>query len=263
MSRIQQWVAGTVVAVLAIMAAGWFVAIAPQKHKASNLGSQAATEEQANSNLRTQVSELTAKMSAVPSEEASVAAIAARIPADPELPSYVRALSTIASQTGVDLISISPGVPTTVVVPAATVAPAKASAAATASAAPAATAPAAPAAPAPTLQAISVGIDVQGGYFQIQQFTAALQRLARSTVVTSLQLAPGTPVKAAAAPSAAPAAGAAWKTLQANITADVFMNTSTLFTAIAVPSPAAAAPTAAAGASASVTPLLPSASASN
>jgi Tfp pilus assembly protein PilO len=258
MSRIQQWVAGTIIAVLAIVAAGWFVAIAPQKHKAKNLGSQAATEQQANNNLRTQVSELTAKMSAVPAEEASVAAIAAKIPADPELPSYVRALSTIASQTGVDLISISPGTPTTVVVPAATVAPAP-SGAATASATPAATAPAATAAPAASLQAISIGIDVQGGYWQIQQFTAALQRLARSTVVTTLQLAPGAPIKAVAAPSAAAAApSAAWKTLQANISVSVYMNTSTPFTAIPVPSPAAA-PTAAAGASASVTPLLPSA----
>lgn len=263
MSRIQQWVAGTVVAVLAIVTAGWFVAIAPQKHKAANSASQAASEEQSNTNLRTQVSELTSKMSAVPAEEASVAAIAAKIPADPELPSYVRALSTIASQTGVDLVSISPGVPTSVVVPAATVPPAP-SGAATASATPGATTPVAAAAQAPSLQVISVGIAVQGGYFQIQQFTAALQRLARSTVVNTLSLVPGTPIKAAAVPSAA-APSAAWKTLQANITVAVFMNTSTAFTAIPVPSPAAA-PTAAAGASGSATPLLPeapSASASN
>jgi len=110
------------------------------------------------------------------------------------------------------------------------------------------------------LQAISIGIVVQGGYFQIQQFTAALQRLARSTVVTTLALVPGTPIKAAAAPSAAAAApSAAWKVLEATITADVFMNTTTPFTAIPVPSPAAAVPTAAAGASESATPLLPSA----
>ena len=117
MSRIQQWVAGTVVAVLAIVAAGWFLAVAPQKHKASSLGSQAASEEQSNAGLRNRVAALTAQMSAVPGEEASVAAIAAKIPADPELPSYVRALSTIASQTGVDLISIAPGVPTAIVRP--------------------------------------------------------------------------------------------------------------------------------------------------
>jgi Tfp pilus assembly protein PilO len=256
MSRIQQWVAGTVVAVLAIVAAGWFVAIAPQKHKASSVSSQAAGEEQDNAGLRNRVTALTAQMSAVPAEEASVAAIAAKIPADPELPSYVRALSTIASQTGVDLISIAPGVPTTVVVPAATVAPAPAaSGGASTAATPAAAAPS-----AASLQAISIGIDVQGGYFQIQQFTAALQRLARSTVVTTLTLAPGTPLKAAATPSAAPAGpSAAWKVLQANITASVFMNTTTLFTAIPVPSPAAAVPTGAAGASGSATPLLPSA----
>lgn len=255
MSRIQQWVAGTVVAVLVIVVAGWFLAVSPQKHKASNFSSQATSEEQTNDGLRNRVTALTAQMSAVPAEEASVAAIAAKIPADPELPSYVRELSTIASQTGVDLVSIAPGTPTSVVVPAATVAPAPtASADATASAAPAA-------APTPaSLQAISIGVDVEGGYFQIQQFTAALQRLPRSTVVTTLSLAPGTSIKAVAATPGATAAApsAAWKSLQANITLSVFMNTDTPFTAIPVPSPAAA-PTAAAGVSGSATPLLPSA----
>jgi Tfp pilus assembly protein PilO len=254
MSRIQQWIAGTVVAVIAIVAAGWFVAIAPQKHKVSNLGSQATSQEQQNDGLRNRVTALTAQMSAVPAEEASVAAIAAKIPADPELPSYVRALSTIASQTGVDLISIAPGTPTAVAVAAATVAPAPtASAAATAAAAPSAAA-----APVPvSLQAISIGLVVQGGYWQIQQFTAALQKLSRSTVVTTLQLAPGADLKAGTAPVAA---SNAWKSLAANISVSVFMNTTTPFTAIPVPSAAAAAaPTAAAGASASVTPLLPAA----
>jgi len=265
MSRIQQWVAGTVIAVVAIVAAGWFVAIAPQKHKVASLGSQAVSEEQNNAGLRNRVVALSAQASAVSAEESTVAEVAAKIPADPELPSYVRQLSTIASQTGVELISISPGAPTKVAVAAPTVPPSPtASGGATASASPAATASAA--APAGSLQEFSIGIDVQGGYFQIQQFTAALQRLARTTVLSSLSLAPGTPINAAAAPSGAAAqpSAAAWKTLQADITVAVFMNTSTQFTAIPVPSPAA--PTAAPGASASVTPLLsaaPTASASN
>jgi Tfp pilus assembly protein PilO len=256
MTRIQQWVAGTAVAVLVIVAAGWFVAIAPQKHKAANVNSQATSQEQSNDGLRNRVTALTAQMSAVPSEEADVAAVAARIPADPELPSYVRALSTAASQTGVELVSISPGVPTTVVVPAATVAPTPAASGSSTAAA----TPSAAAAPA-SLQAISLGLDVQGGYFQIQQFTAALQRLPRSTVVSTLSLVPAASIKAAAAPSAAAASPSnAWKSLEATITVSVFMNTSTPFTAIPVPSPAAAAaPAASAGASPSVTPLLPAA----
>ena len=86
MTRIQQWLAGTVVAVMVIVAAGWFVAIAPQKHKAASVNSQAASQEQSNDGLRNRVTALTAQMSAVPAEEASVAAVAAKIPADPELP---------------------------------------------------------------------------------------------------------------------------------------------------------------------------------
>src|SRR5450755_831762 len=93
MSRIQQWIAGTAVAVLVIVAAGWFLAIAPQKHKVSNLGSQAGQQEQNNSGLRTRLAQLTTAQQAVPSEQAEVAAITQKIPSDPAMPSYVRALT--------------------------------------------------------------------------------------------------------------------------------------------------------------------------
>ncbi|HZV26852.1 MAG TPA: hypothetical protein VFG00_11225 [Acidothermaceae bacterium] len=258
MSRIQQWVAGTVVALLLIVAAGWFLAISPQKHKVSNLGAQSASQEQANSGLRTKLAELTAQMSAVPSEEAAVAAITQKIPSDPEMPAYVRALTTIAGQTGVELVSIAPSVPTAVTLAAATV---PAATAATPSPSTNAAAPAAPAAPAVSLQAISVSLAVQGGYFQIQQFTAALQRMARTTVVSTLSLAPGSPMKA---PKTPPPASDAYKTLQAQITVSVFMNSSTAFAVPAAPAQASGATVpGAAVASAAAAPATPSASPSN
>jgi Tfp pilus assembly protein PilO len=255
MSRIQQWVAGTVVALLVIVAAGWFLAIAPQKHKVSSLNSQSASQEQANSGLRTKVKELTAQMSAVPSEEAAVAAITQKIPSDPDMPDYVRALTTIAGQTGVELVSVAPTTPAAVAVAAATVPTA---AAATPSASAAATAAAA-AAPAVSLQSISVALTVQGGYFQIQQFTAALQRLARSTVLSSVAIAPGGQLKA---PKVAPPASDAYKYLQAQITVAVFMNSSTAFAIPAAPAQASAASVPGAGV-ASAAPATPSASPSN
>jgi Tfp pilus assembly protein PilO len=256
MSRIQQWVAGTVVAMLLIVAAGWFLAISPQKHKASSLGAQSAAQEQTNSGLRTKLSVLTAQMSAVPSEEAAVAAVTQKIPNDPGMPDYVRALTTIASQTGVELVSIAPSVPAAVTVTA-PVAPA-------AAATPTGTESAAPAhAPAPaqgvSLQAIPVALNVDGGYFQIQQFTAALQRLARSTVVTSVSIGLGAPLKP---PKVAPPISDAYKTLQAQISVDVFMNSSTVFAVPAAPAPATGA-TVPGAAAASGAPVLPSASPSN
>jgi Tfp pilus assembly protein PilO len=253
MSRIQQWVAGTVVALLLIVAAGWFLAISPQKHKVSSFGAQAASQEQANSGLRTKVSELTAQMSAVPSEEAAIAAITQKIPSDPDMPDYVRALSTIAGQTGVELISIAPSIPVPVAVPAAVVP------AATAATPSAAAVPAAPVAPAVTLQDISVSLAVQGGYFQIQQFTAALQRLPRSTVLSSVAIAPGGQLKA---PKTPPPPSDAYKNLQAQITVAVFMNSSTAFLVPAAPAQASGASVPGAGV-ASAAPVLPSASPSN
>jgi Tfp pilus assembly protein PilO len=253
MSRIQQWVAGTVVALLLIVAAGWFLAISPQKHKASNLGAQSASQEQANSGLRTKLAELTAQMSAVPSEEAAVAAVTQRIPNDPDMPDYVRALTTIAGQTGVELVSIAPTVPAAVAVPAAVVP------AATAATPSASTVAAAPAAPAVSLQSISVSLTVQGGYFQIQQFTAALQRLSRATVLSSVAIAPGGQLKA---PKVAPPAGDAYKNLQAQITVAVFVNSSTAFAIPAAPAQASDASVPGA-AVASAAPATPSASPSN
>jgi Tfp pilus assembly protein PilO len=259
MSRIQQWIAGTAVVVLVIVAAGWFALISPQKHKVSNLGSQATAQEQTNSGLRTKLSVLTAQMQAVPTEQAEVAAITQKIPSDPGMPAYVRALTVIAQQTGVELVSIAPGVPVAVVLPAA-VAPA-AGTAATPSAAPSTAAAAAAAAvPAVSLQSISVALNVQGGYFQIQQFTAALQKLDRTTVVGTLSISPTSPLKKVVQPSSAPTP-AAYKALGATITVNVFMNSSATF---AVPAaPAQASGVSAPGAAAATAPALPSASASN
>ena len=250
MSRIQQWVAGTVVALLLIVAAGWFLAIAPQKHKASSLGAQSAAQEQTNSSLRNKLAELTAQISAVPSEEAAVAAITQKIPNDPEMPAYVRALTTIAGQTGVELVSIAPALPAAVSVAAAAV---PAAPSASPSAATTAAATAAAAAPAVSLQAIPVTLGVQGGYFQIQQFTAALQRLSRTTVVSTLSIAPGSPLKA---PKTPPPPSDAYKSLQAQITVSVFMNSSTAFDVPAAPAQASGAsvPGAAVASAASASP---------
>jgi Tfp pilus assembly protein PilO len=257
MTRIQQWAAGTVVALLLIVAAGWFLAIAPQKHKVSSLGAQSAAQEQTNNGLHVKLTELTAQMSAVPSEEAAVAAVTAKIPNDPAMPDYVRTLTTIASQTGVELVSIAPGAPAAVTVPVATV-PVATSAAPSAAATTAAPVAAA-AAPAVSLQAITVALNVQGGYFQIQQFTAALQRLARSTVVTSIAIAPGGQLKA---PKTPPPASDAYKSLTAAISVDVFMNSSDAFAVPAAPAQASAASVPGA-AVASAAPAAPAASPSN
>jgi Tfp pilus assembly protein PilO len=256
MTRIQQWAAGTVVALLVIVAAGWFLAISPQKHKVSSLGAQSAAQEQTNTGLHLKLTELTAQMSAVPSEEAAVAAVTQKIPNDPAMPDYVRTLTTIASQTGVELVSIAPGAPATVTVAAATV-PAAAAATPSASASASAAVQAAPAAPAVSLQSIPVALNVQGGYFQIQQFTAALQRLARSTVVTSIAIAPGGQLKP---PKVAPPAADAYKSLTAAISVDVFMN-STAFDVPAAPAQASDA-TVPGAAAASAAPAVPSVTAS-
>ncbi|HEY0871143.1 MAG TPA: hypothetical protein VGD55_12145 [Acidothermaceae bacterium] len=260
MSRIQQWIAGTVVAVLVIVAAGWFLAISPQKHKVSKLDSSATQQEQANSGLRTKLATLKVAAAAVPSEQAEVNAITQKIPSDPAMPSYVRALTVIAQKYSVELVSIAPGTPAAVTIAVKAAAPA-AAAAATPSAAPAAAATPAVAVAPVSLQAISVSLTVQGGYWQIQQFTDALEKLARTTVVSAISLAPAGALKKVTLPSSAPTPPA-YKSLGATITLSVFMNSSDTFDIPAAPAQASGASVPGAGA-ASAAPAQPSASASN
>jgi Tfp pilus assembly protein PilO len=264
MTRIQQWIAGTVVAVIAIAGAGWFVAIAPQSHKASNLVAQAATQEQDNVVLRGNLARLNAQRSKVAAEQLEIGAIAQKIPTDPGLPSYVRNLTAAAAKTGVEIVSIAPGVPATVVIPAAVVAPAATASAAAAPSTPAAAAPVA--APAATLQAISIGVVVQGGYYQLEEFTKALEGLNRSTVLTAVSILPAASIKAAALAGGSTSA-TAWKSLQASITLSVFMNSNATITPVVVPTTAPAGAVSSPGAPTSVTtvtpPAVPSASASH
>jgi Tfp pilus assembly protein PilO len=256
MSRLQQWIGGTVVAVLVIVAAGWFVLVSPQKHKVSNFNAQSVAQDQTNSGLRTKLSVLTAQMAAVPTEQAEVAAVTQKIPSDPAMPAYVRALTTIAQQTGVELVSIAPSVPTAISV----AAPAVAAAATPSAAATTAPAAAAPAVAPVALQSITVSLSVQGGYFQIQQFTAALQKLARTTVISAVTIAPGPALKKVTQASSA-VAPPPWKSLAAAITVGIFMNSSDTFAVPAVPSQTTAATLP--GVAAASAPALPSASASN
>jgi hypothetical protein len=195
----------------------------------------------------------------VPSEQAEVAAITQKIPSDPAMPSYVRALTVIAQKAGVELVSIAPGTPAAVTVAAPVVA--AAATAATPSAAPSTAAAPAVALPAVSLQAISVSLNVQGGYFQIQQFTDALQKLARTTVVSAINLAPAAALKKVTLASSAPSPPA-YKSLGATISLSVFMNSSDTFAIPAAPAQASGASVPGAAA-ASAVPVLPSASASN
>lgn len=182
MDKLKQYVALTVVGCLGIMAAGWFLLVSPKRAEAAAVREQTLSQESTNAGLRTQLEVLQAQAKDLPKKQADLARVAAKIPDNPSLPSLIRALTAASTSAGVEFVSVTPGAPAAV---------------AAAAAAPVAAAPADPAAapaaagPAGSLAAIPVAINVVGGYFEVEQFIAALENLPRALRVTNLTLAPG------------------------------------------------------------------------
>ena len=222
MDKLKQWVALTALGSLAILAAGWFLLISPKHGEASDLKAQAATQITANSSLAGQILMLKAQAKDLPKQQARLAAVAAKIPDNPNLPALVRSLTQAADDTGVVLVSLSPSAPTAVAPP---VAAAPVSAAAAPGAGVTAAKPAAAsAASAGTLMAITVNANVVGSYFQVEQFLDRVESLSRAMKVTTLTVAPGANPLTAAATTGAASLDTG-KSLSATINGVVYMAT--------------------------------------
>lgn len=196
MDKLKKWVILTVVASLVIVAGGWFLAVAPKRAEAEDLRTQAAAQQAANAVLETQLQVLQAQAKELPKEQAKLAAVAAKVPDNPALPSLVRALLEAAESSGVELVSIAPGAPELVVAaaPAAVAPPAPAEGQTAPDPAAAPTDPsAAPAAPslAGQLANVPITINVVGDFFEVQSFMGALETLPRALRVGTLTMAPG------------------------------------------------------------------------
>lgn len=227
MDKLKQWIAFTVLGVVAVLAAGWFLLVSPKRADADALRQQAATQVAATSILETQLAVLKSQAKDLPQQQAKLAAVAAKIPDNPAQPALIRALSSAAAAAGVELISLVPSAPTAAVASAVTAPVAPVAVPGSAAAASPAAGKLPSAAPAGAgvgaLQSIPVAINVAGSYFQIEQFLDGLENLSRAAKVTGFGLAPGpNPVKPALmAAVAAPVDNG--KTLVTTINAQVFM----------------------------------------
>lgn len=204
MNKTRQWGLLTAVACLAILAAGWMLVVKPQRGHAADLRTQAATVRSNISTLESQVNQLKQQQKDLPAQQKLLSQIATKIPDNPALPSLIRQLSAAADGAGVNLVSLAPSVP----------------------AAPA------PGAAAAAAQSIPIVINVQGSYFNIEQFFSAVESLNRAMLVSGFSLA--TAQVAGAGGGAAP--------LNASINATVFDSPQ-----VAAAPPAAAATTAPTG----------------
>jgi len=184
MNKMRQWSMLTGLAVIVVFAAGWFLAISPQRHHAADLRTQAATQQSANTTLLAQVDQLKQQKKGLPAQQRLLDKIAAKIPDNPALPALIRELTTAAKAAGVDLVSMAPSQPTAV------------TSTATSTTAPTATTSStgAPVGTSATpLNQISIAINVEGTYYNVESFFASVEKMKRAMQVTQWTLAPAAP----------------------------------------------------------------------
>jgi Tfp pilus assembly protein PilO len=196
MNKTRQWAMLTAVACLAIMAAGWFLTVKPQRSHAAQLHTQTLSVRSSSEQLRSQVNQLRQQQKDLPAQQKLLSQIATKIPDNPALPTLIRQLSAAADGAGVNLVSLAPGAPTLTT-------PAGATASAAAS----------------PVASIGLSIQVQGTYFNLVQFFSALESLNRAMLVTGFTVAPG---GAATPGSATPGSATPAGTLNAQVNASVF-----------------------------------------
>lgn len=238
MTRLQQRWAITAVAVVLVMAAGWFFLLSPQRSHTTELRGQALAAQQANDSLRAAVAELSSREKLLATKKRQLAEISARLPGTLDLPGLITSLTAAAKTAGVQLLSIAPGAATAVTPTAAAVVPGATPAPSDSVPTPApGVPPVTSAGPGGlTLSAVPVTLLTGGGFFQSEQFLSALSELPRSFLVTGVSIAAPAPGAASAAPAAGtPAAGQ----LQVTITGSVFMLTDPAASAPVTPTPAA------------------------
>ncbi len=196
MSKVQQWVAIGVAAMIAVLAAGWFFVVAPQRAHARALQGQATAQRGATAALSSQLHMLQAQAKQLPAKQVELAGFARQIPSSAALPALIRSLSAATAAAGVDLVTISPAAPAALVTAVAPVPAAAASGAPTdAAAAPKTGAPppttlAAPAAGASGLQTIGLTLKLNGSYAQLEEFVADLEGMQRVLIINGYSLGP-------------------------------------------------------------------------
>lgn len=145
----------------AIVAAGWFLLISPQRAEVADIRAEASTQNSANEGLRAEVASLRALQAKLPQQQALLAQLQSKVPADPALPELVRALSTAADEANVELVGVTPKPPTGL--PQAT-----------------------------GIAGIDVELKIAGDYVAIEQYHLALEGLSRAFLVNGLTIANAT-----------------------------------------------------------------------
>ncbi len=218
MNRMRTWTLGAAGLAFLVLVAGWFLLISPTKSKVTDLQAQTAAQNATNASLQTQIAQLKIQNKNLPKQEAKLAKIRQHLPATPALPTFVRNLTTIAHDSGVKLVIVSPTAP--VVVTAQAPAPvATPSASSSDGSATTEVVPAAPVAVPTGLKQIPVAITVSGTYYNLVHFLTKVEGLQRSMLVYAVDLQPD---DATAASGSSPAPSSSATRLKLSIQTRIF-----------------------------------------
>jgi len=175
MTKTRQWSVFTAIAVLAVLAVGWFLLVKPQNSKVTSLKSQAASQQANNQLLVSQIATLQSEEKQLPQQQQALQKFATQVPTDASEPTIIRQLSAAAAGSGVDLVSITPGAPTVV----------------SASSTPVGGSSLTPAASSgSTLVQLPVSLGITGTFPNVESFFQSLEKLPRALLVTGWSICP-------------------------------------------------------------------------
>jgi Tfp pilus assembly protein PilO len=179
MSKTRLWLLLTVPAVLLVLIAGWFAVVSPKRADAGALREQTSGIESNLGTLRLTLADLKRKQAELPAQQAALATLQQKIPAEPQLPPLQRAITANARSAGVTLVTTAPGAPVLL----------DTSGGATGST-PAPTASGSPsaAASATGIYVVPMNVVVTGEYAEMQRFLQLTEEMQRALLVQGFKL---------------------------------------------------------------------------
>jgi Tfp pilus assembly protein PilO len=110
-----KWYAGAAAASIAVLGAGWFLLVAPQKTSAEEIQARTETVVQQNRTTESQIAALKAEFKDLPQLQSQVSAIRSRIPQAVAEPALIRSISAAAAKAGLTLDSTTFQVPQAII----------------------------------------------------------------------------------------------------------------------------------------------------
>lgn len=157
--KTRQQVIVAAVAAVVVTALFFFVLLKPKLNEISTTRSDVQTARAEQDTLNTQLAHLKDVKMNAPETMAKLAALSQYVPATPDLPGFIQQVQNAATASSIDLQSIAPSPPTDV-------------------------------SGASGVQSIAVTLNVQAGFFRIEDFLARLENLQRAVEVRAISLSP-------------------------------------------------------------------------